>query len=95
MPLPWPSEIIRPARCLQFPLKTGSHKSSLSAPMVAQAFIGIETGVDLRSLFNCSAGIANPRLFVTRDLMVRTPKTLPSKLTMGPPLLPGSIGMAT
>ena len=95
IPLPWPSEIIRPARCLQFPLKTGSHKSSLRAPIVAQAFMGMETGLVFRSLFNCSAGIAKPRLFVTRDLIVRIPKTLPSKLTIGPPLLPGSMGIAT
>ena len=95
MPLPCPSEIILPARCLQLPWKMGSHNSSLSAPMVAQAFMGIETGLVLRSLFNCSAGIAKPRLLVTSDLIVRIPRTLPSKLTMGPPLLPGSIGIAT
>ena len=62
--------------------------------MVSQA--DIATGLGLRiSGTRAEMGMAKPRLGVTSDLMVMMPTTRPLRSSNGPPLLPGSMGMAT
>ena len=62
--------------------------------MVSQR--GNGTGFGLaRSGFSALIGMAKPRLAVTRLFNVMMPCTRPSRSSTGPPLLPGSTGMAS
>ncbi len=62
--------------------------------MVSQADIGTGVGF-FNNGFSILMATAKPRFGVTSDLMVRMPWTRPAMSSKGPPLLPGSMGMAT
>ena len=62
--------------------------------MVSHADIGTGCGFSSSGLSDSTA-TAKPRLGVTSDLLLTTPTTRPSMSRTGPPLLPGSTGMAS
>ena len=62
--------------------------------MVSQRFMGTGFGLSMRRL-RASMGMANPRFAVTVDFMVMMPWIRPCLSSIGPPLLPGSTGMAS
>ena len=86
--------MIRPARWRHWAPIKGSHSLPFSAPMVNQRSIGIGLGF-VNNGFRRFTGMAKPRLAVTVDFIVMMPCTRPWRSRIGPPLLPGSTGMAS
>ena len=70
------------------------HCLGFRRPIVTQRSMGIGFGFSTNG-FRALMGTANPRLRSMACFIATTPNTIPWRSTMGPPLFPCSVGMAT
>ena len=92
-PCPMPEATTRPARWRQEPpLVTGRQRRASMAPIVSHRFMGIARGSASMRRRKSAAGIA--KATPSADFIARTPRTRPLRPTRGPPLFPGSMGIA-